>query len=71
MSTNKKYSSIIPSNMTSNELASIIQDIAVAKNCRQDHVMVDIRTGTDRQGNSTHTEYRVDVDRLQDYQEVL
>ena len=68
MSTNNKYSSIIPFNMGKQELKHIIIDINTAKNWKQDHCMVDVKTGIDLEGKPTYTECMIMVDNLKSYE---
>lgn len=67
MSTNNKYSSIVPFNMGRQELKHIIIDINTAKNWNQDHCMVDVRTGLDLQGKPTYTECMIMLENLKSY----
>ena len=62
MNTNRlnSYNSIVPSEMTNQELRSICTDIQTAINWGLSEARVYL--------NSTQLEYKVDVNRLKDYQ---
>jgi hypothetical protein len=68
MSLLNKYSSIVPDSMTRRELGHLIIELTTARNWNLKSASVDVATGIDKDGYTTYTEYKVDLDRLQDYQ---
>lgn len=54
------YNSIVPSEMTNEEIRSMCGELFTAKNWNLDHATVKLANGM---------EYRVEVSRLSDYQE--